>query len=223
MKNLLFVLLYSCIYTFLFPCSCPPPTLENSYKYSKIIFVGKYLDQIEMGGPYGFPIKLDRFEVFNFFKGAKLDNAAITRINKKLFNKDKLISTLYSSSGSGCGFQFKTGKYYLIFAYPAYDYGYITTDGCIGTHEIPKENLDTYVLSEKLNKDMLYLNSLSKVDTIGNFEITKFEEPIQYLPAGLLEDATIKYESILKQRNILIAISIGLILILSLVLIRKRK
>ena len=107
-------------------CSCsPPPPPKESLKLSKAVFLGT-VTTIALDKKYG---KLVTFKIIKYWKGI-----------------DKPIVSLWTAkSGASCGYGFKEGEKYLVYAYGQED-GDIRTSICTRTRPLSHAEKDLKAL-----------------------------------------------------------------------------
>lgn len=89
-------------------CSCAElPGVEEEFERSKAVFSGKVIDIREKRSLKGYTTKSVLFEVTNTWKGVEQSQIIITT----------------GQGGGDCGYDFKEGEEYLVYAYESTMYG----------------------------------------------------------------------------------------------------
>ncbi|MCQ6276376.1 hypothetical protein JMM81_15785 [Bacillus sp. V3B] len=116
-------------------CSCAElPSVEEEFDRSKAVFSGKVVDIREKRSLKGYTSKSVLFEVVNTWKGVEQSQIIITT----------------GQGGGDCGFDFKEGQEYLVYANESTMYGVksLVTVICDRTNELSSSQKDLEVLSE---------------------------------------------------------------------------
>lgn len=116
-------------------CSCAePPSVESELERSKAVFSGKVLDIREKRSLNGYTMKSVLFEVINTWKGIRQSQMIITT----------------GQGGGDCGFDFKEGKEYLVYAKKSSMYGTksLVSIICDRTNELSSSKEDLAILGE---------------------------------------------------------------------------
>ena len=120
-------------------CSCITPSQpKESLEKSTAVFVGKVMD---INIPSGFFMSSGdktkvEFEISKFWKGPSYKNIALTT----------------ARDGASCGYSFKKGEEYIVYAYD--DENKLNTDLCTRTKLISNAREDLTALGEGKNPDM---------------------------------------------------------------------
>ena len=119
-----------------FACSCLPPNdLAHEVESSAAVFSGKVID-----------VKKHDRSVTPFWQVE-----VIFEVNKSWKGADKKIVSIFTSSGSAsCGYNFKTGRSYLVYASGNAD-GLLNTTICNRTKRLSKAREDIKML-EKISQ-----------------------------------------------------------------------
>lgn len=131
-------------------CSCAElPGVEEEFNRSKAVFSGKVVDIREKRGLNGYTSKSVLFEVTNIWKGARQSQIIITT----------------GQGGGDCGFDFKEGEEYLVYANESTMYGAksLVSIICDRTNELSFSKEDLKILGEGLPP-------IEKVDLSGKQE-----------------------------------------------------
>ncbi|MEK5520889.1 hypothetical protein MHI39_01205 [Heyndrickxia sp. FSL K6-6286] len=116
-------------------CSCAElPGVEEEFERSKAVFSGKVIDIREKRSLKGYTTKSVLFEVTNTWKGVEQSQIIITT----------------GQGGGDCGYDFKEGEEYLVYAYESTMYGKKTlvTIICDRTNELGSSEEDLAILGE---------------------------------------------------------------------------
>ncbi|OKL36865.1 hypothetical protein [Domibacillus mangrovi] len=135
----LYIFVFSTAMTF-FPsygeaCSCAkPPDVKEEFSLSKAVFRGKVTEIDEKKSVSGFPTKSVRFEVNETWKGVSQSQVNVTTGN----------------GGGDCGYEFRKGQEYLVYANDSDMYGSSeqTVIICSRTKEISTAQEDLAILGE---------------------------------------------------------------------------
>ena len=144
MKNrfgafVLFFFVFSTMMT-LFPsygsaCSCAqPPGVKEELSQSKAVFSGKVIEVEEKKSVTGFTTKAVLFEVKEVWKGVSQSQIEVTT----------------GAGGGDCGYEFKAGQDYLVYANDSDMYGFkkLTVIICSRTADISAAQDDLAILGE---------------------------------------------------------------------------
>nr|WP_249317010.1 hypothetical protein [Bacillus sp. FJAT-50079] len=132
-------------------CSCAElPSVEEEFERSKAVFSGKVIDIREKQSLDGYTSNSVQFEVTNTWKGVEQSQIIITT----------------GLGGGDCGFDFKEGKEYLVYAYESTMYGEesLVSIICGRTNKLSSSQEDLALLGE------------GKPPSEGIGEIKKIEE-----------------------------------------------
>ncbi|WLR42564.1 hypothetical protein LC087_18060 [Bacillus carboniphilus] len=140
MNKIMVIFLITNFVFFSFPvvsnaCSCVESQgVEESLEQSDALFSGKVVDIKEKQGVNKFPSKSVLLEVSNTWKGV---------------NQSQIIITT-GLSDSDCGFNFKVGQEYLVYAHESDMYGEKTliTTSCNRTNDLNSSQEDLKILSK---------------------------------------------------------------------------
>ncbi len=116
-----------------YACSCVPvPPVQEELQRSDAVFAGKVVEITEQKQPDGYITKAVRFEVTDTWKGVSQSQVIITT----------------GMGGGDCGYEFITGKDYLVYASKSNMYGEETlvTVICDRTRELSAAGEDLGVL-----------------------------------------------------------------------------
>lgn len=116
-------------------CSCAElPSIEEEFERSKAVFSGKVVDIREKRSLNGYTSKSVLFEVMNTWKGVKQSQIIITT----------------GQGGGDCGFDFKEGEEYLVYANESTMYGAksLVSIICDRTNELSSSQEDLEILGE---------------------------------------------------------------------------
>ena len=116
-------------------CSCAElPSVEEELERSKAVFSGKVIDIREKRSLNGYISKLVFFEVTNTWKGVEQSEIIITT----------------GQGGGDCGFDFKVGQEYLVYANESTMYGAksLVSTICNRTNELSSLQEDLKILGE---------------------------------------------------------------------------
>jgi len=116
-------------------CSCAKlPTVEDGFQHSKAVFSGKVIDIKDKKTIQGYMSKSVLFEVSNTWKGVEQSQIMITT----------------GQGGGDCGFDFKEGKEYLVYANDSTMYGAesLVSIICDRTNELNSSKEDLGILGQ---------------------------------------------------------------------------
>ena len=116
-------------------CSCAElPSVEEEFERSQAVFSGKVIDVKEKRSIKGYQTKSVLFEVTNTWKGVKQSQILITT----------------GQGGGDCGFDFKKGQEYLVYANESTMYGAksLASTICDRTNELSVLQEDLTILGE---------------------------------------------------------------------------
>ena len=117
-------------------CSCAElPSVEEEFERSQAVFSGKVVDVREKRSIKGYQTKSVLFEVTNTWKGVK---------------QSQMIITTGQGGGGDCGFDFKEGQEYLVYANESTLYGAqsLASTICDRTNELSVLQEDLKILGE---------------------------------------------------------------------------
>lgn len=116
-------------------CSCAElPSVEEEFERSQAVFSGKVVDVREKQSLKGYITKSVLFEVTNIWKGVKQSQIIITT----------------GQGGGDCGFDFKEGQEYLVYANESTMYGEksLVSVICDRSNELSSSQEDLKILGE---------------------------------------------------------------------------
>jgi len=193
--------------------------ISRSYRYSSVIFYGKYLstDTVKMfNNIFGNPLIVENFEIVRFYKGVSL----------KLFNylkneRGHYRISLISSCKESCGICFQErNKMYLVYAYLDFS-GHLTTSGCTRTRQIIKDDFISKIsFDPNLGVDENKMLEVEQEKNKSDEELIKGERKFNS-EKELIKIQLKETKENLANRNLLIYILAGIVLILAGVLIYR--
>lgn len=119
-----------------YACSCAKPvSVKEEFERAKAVFYGKVMEIKDQKDPDGYMVKKVLFEVKNTWKGV---------------SKSQMIMVT-GQGGGDCGFEFRKGEEYLVYANDSSlygDMGYLFTGICNLTNQYSDAKNDLLILGE---------------------------------------------------------------------------
>ncbi len=161
-------------------CSCDPTTVEEDFKTSDVVFSGKVLHRGELKDGQSSDLLIGvKFDVVELWKG-KAEGDTDDSENSEEFSKIEVSTAAYTPS---CGYPFKVGETYLVFADSSQvhtegendaDPKLLTTGWCSANQPL-HDSLVTIALLDQL--EALKFEFESKTDDEESEEIKESHKP----------------------------------------------